>query len=132
MMRPQGRARNSSRCGKSLSRSPRQDLIGSERHGAGALLLSGILRDLVRQQAGLVADLSAPLLDRGQARGEHERRLTDHLHGREADDGLARATRQHDHAAAAASRAGGIEWLGCLPLVLADAERCTRNRPIAK
>ena len=113
-------------------RSPRQDLIGGERRWTGALLLSAVLRDLVRQQASLVADLSAPLRDRGQARCEHERRLTKDLHGREADDGLACATRQQDYATAAASRAGGIEGTGCLPRVLADAERCTRNRPIAK
>ena len=52
--------------------------------------------DTARQQARLVADLSAPLVDRGQARREHQGRLADHLHGCEADDGLARAWRRDD------------------------------------
>ena len=78
----------------------------------------------------LSQQLAPPLLDRGQAGGEHERRLPDQLHGREADDRLARPARKHDDSAAAALGAGEEERLGRLPLVLAHHERRAGGRAL--
>ena len=74
-------------------------------------------------QVGLVEDLAHPLLDGGDAGGEDQRRFLHERHGGDADDGLARAARQHDDAAAAAHVAAGVEDVGRVALVVADVER---------
>ena len=72
----------------------------------------------------------APLLDGGGAGGQDQRALLQERHGRDADDRLARAAGQHDHARAAPDVAAGVERVDGHPLVVADLERQARaGRP---
>src|SRR5439155_18397543 len=83
-------------------------------------------------EVGLVKDLAVPLLDGGDAGGQHQGRTLHLRHCRDTDNRLAGATGQHDHAGTAAHVSPGVEDVGRIALVVADVERQTRTSKAAQ
>jgi hypothetical protein len=75
-----------------------EDLVGRQGDRADLLALAGVLGDLGLLQVGLVEDLAPPLLDGGDAGGQHQGGALHQRHARQADDRLAGAARQDDDA----------------------------------
>ncbi len=109
-----------------------EDLIGGERHRADVLRVAGVLGDLVLGEVGLVEDFAVPLLDGGDAGGQHQRGALHHGHRRDADDGLAGPAGQDDDAAAAANVAAGIKDVGRFALIIAHDEGQPAPRHLAQ
>jgi hypothetical protein len=111
-----------------LGAPPGEHLVGRDRHRADALLVAGVLAHLVGPQVGLVQQLLAPLAHRDRVGGQHQRLLAHQAHHAQRHDGLAGAAGQHDHAVAAGDAARGVEGLGRVRLVGAQAEGPARAR----
>jgi hypothetical protein len=79
----------------------REDLVGRDRDGLDLLHLPRVLADLLGGERGAAQQLVAPLACRDGVRHEDERRGLRGRHRARADEGLARAARQHDDARAA-------------------------------
>ena len=85
--------------------------------------VAGVGADQRRVEVGLVEDLALPLLDGGRAGGQDQGLGLERRHGGQADDRLAGAAGQDDHARAAAGIAAGVERGDGPLLVVADLKR---------
>ena len=100
-----------------------QDLVGRDGDRPDLLDLTAIFTDVVFPQRGLVEQL-APPLPHGDGVGRKDQRAGPHHgHHLHPDDRLASAARQHNHAAATARAASGVEATRGLLLVGPQRER---------
>ena len=134
MIKPQSCSLNSAKCGKSFvaRRAVGQHLVGGDGDRADLFALAGVLADGFGRQAGLVEDLADPLAGGDDRRRENQRLALQPGQHAQADDGLARAAGQHDHAAAAASAALGVKDIDRVLLVVAQAERTARSSVVSR
>ena len=110
--------------GAVLVAAPSQHLVGRDRHGPHGFAVARVLSDVFGRELGLVEQLVAPL-PHGDGVGRQDQRLRAHeAHHGHARDGLARATRQHDHPAATEDGAAGVERRRRGLLVVPQPERC--------
>ena len=108
------------------------DLVRRQRHRGDRLGFAGVGRDHRLVEVGLVEDLATPLLDRRGAGGQDEGVLAQGGQRGDADDRLAGAARQDDHAGPAPDVAAGVEGVDGHPLVVADLERVARGRLVSR